>query len=761
MHSDICGQVGSCGKTELLASVSRRNFLVTLAGGLSIGFFLPGGGRLLGAVPAAAPAALAGPAQINAYVKIGTDGTITLLFGGSEMGQGSMSGLAQILAEELMVNWDQVYVEQALAGPVSYVTGGSSAIRGRYLPLRTAGATARESLVCAAMLLTGNHTRSNYTVSAGTVAYTGPVSGTATTWTFGDLAASSASPAAQALLPAQIPLTDPAAFRIIGKSVERIDLPLKVDGSAKYGLDIWSPKMVFGVIRHCPTIGGVLASPPAKPSGALAVVPCKASDNRGAVVAGSFNAVAVVAENTYKARGLARSLNLKWKLPASTTTVDSAGILALAQKLLTTGTPLIAEPSNPAPAVADIEAQVAKALGGASKTLSGVFTLPYVAHATMEVLNCTASITFSGASPVSCEVWAPNQAATWITATAAAITGLPTSAITVHTTFLGGGLGRKIEQDFVSQAIQVAMVVKKPVKLTWMREEDFGHDNYRPMALVKVTAGLDSANNVAAWSYRNVSQSILGQRGWLPPGAVDSQATEGATDLPYNLGTHVVEWVPMSAGIPVGFWRSVGSSINAFAVESMIDILAKSAGVDPFAFRYNIISNPRALAVLQVVDQLSSWRKSLPAGHAWGVALAESFGTTVAEVVEISLGNANALRVHRVACVVDCGQVINPDSVEAQMQGGIIHGLNAALWGRITFTKGVAKQTNFSNSRMMRPGEAPSITVEIIPSTAAPSGTGEPGVPPIAPALANAYAALTGKRQYTLPFFPNATMDEL
>jgi isoquinoline 1-oxidoreductase beta subunit len=543
--------------------------------------------------------------------------------------------------------------------------------------------------------------------------------------------------------------------------VQRVDIPLKVNGSAKYGIDVWFPNMVFAAIRHCPTIGGVLNGTPAKPYGAIAVVPCKASDNRGAVTAGSYNAVAVVADNTWKARNLARSLRVNWTLPAVTTNVDSAGILAQAQQQLTSGTPLVAEPSNPTPAAADIEGQVAAAMSSAAQSASGVFSFPYLAHATMEPLACAVNVTFSGATPVSCEVWAPSQAASWVVGTAAGITGLPASSIIVHTTFAGGGLGRKIEQDFVSQAIQVAMAVKVPVKLTWMREEDFGHDNYRPCALVQASAGLDAANNIQAWSYRNVSQAILGQRGWLPPGAVDSQAVEGAVGLPYNLGTHVVEWVPLNVGIPVGFWRSVGSSINAFAVESMVDTLARLAGVDPFAFRYHILTNMRARAVLQAADTLSSWRKSLPAGHAWGVALAESFGTVVAEVVEISQPTSTTLRVHRVACVVDCGQVINPDSVEAQMQSGIIHGMNAALWGQITFLAGVAQQTNFNKNKMMRMGEAPTITVQIMPSTNAPTGTGEPAVPPIAPAIANAYFALSGKRQYSLPFFPGATMGDL
>lgn len=300
--------------------------------------------------------------------------------------------------------------------------------------------------------------------------------------------------------------------------------------------------------------------------------------------------------------------------------------------------------------------------------------------------------------------------------------------------------------------------MKKPVKLTWMREEDFAHDQYRPTALIQVKAGLDAANRISAWSYRNVSPSILNQRGRA---GLDSQAVEGAVKLHYARGANLVEWVPLPAGIPVGFWRSVGASINAFAVESMIDLLAAAAGMDPFAFRRGIITDDRALAVLDEADRQSAWRNSLPAGHAWGLAMAESFGTIVCEVVEISAPTTTSVKVNRVACVVDCGIAINPDSIEAQMQGGIVHGLNAALWGEMTFVKGVAQQTNFNRSRMMRLSEMPAVTVTIMPSQNAPSGIGEPAVPPAAPALANAYAALTGQRVTALPLFKGATMGGL
>lgn len=732
---------------------SRRNFLVTLAGGLSLGFFLPSGGRMLGAVPAA-------DTQINAWIRIGTDGKATLLYGGAEMGQGAMSGLAQILAEELKVAWNQVVIQQSDANPqVSYTTGGSSAVSRRYTPLRTAGATARELLVASAMVLTGDTDRARYGAADGVVTYT-PLTGSPVSWGYGQLAAGATSAAAQALVPNPLPasaLTPQAAFQLIGKPLARPDIPPKTNGEAKFGIDVFLPGMVFAAIRHCPTFGGVLAQTPALPSGAIAVVACRASDTRGAVLKDTYNAVAVVANNTWQASKLARSLKVSWKLPASTANVDSASLWNLAGQLMLTGQPLLAETSEATTDYVAAESAVESAMQAAGPAMEATFRLPHLAHATFEPLACTASITFSSTgAPLSCEVWAPNQAALSVVKTVTAVTGITdTSKIVVHTTFLGGGLGRKIEQDYVSQAIQIALAVKRPVKLTWMREEDFGHDQYRPMALVRVKAALAADGTIAAWSYRNVSPSILGQRGRT---GVDSQAVEGSVRLHYSRGSHVTEWIPLPSGIPVGFWRSVGSSINAFAVERMMDLLARQAGVDPFIFRQRAITDDRALAVLQAADQLSSWRKTLPAGRAWGMALAESFGTIVCEVVEISQPALGSLTVHRVACVVDCGTVINPDSVEAQMQGSIVHGLTAALWGEMTFVNGVASQTNFNRYRMLRLNEMPVITVQIIPSTNPPSGVGEPGVPPIAPAIANAYSVLTKTEVNTLPLFPGATM---
>ena len=642
------------------------------------------------------------------------------------MGQGVYSGLAQIAAEELRVDWQKV---TALPCPstAAWITGGSTSVRNHYQMFRVAGAAAREMLIAAAA--------SYWNVPpSACIAVNGTVVNTQTNaiLTYGNLARS----AALLPVPANPPLTDPTNFQTIGKSLPRLDLPSKTDGSAKYGIDICLPGMVFAVIKNSPTLGGTLKSTPAVPQGATAVVPLG-------------NAVAVVATNTWQAIQAAGQLQASWNNPSSAQSLTSSTILTQAQQLMTTGTPVTAEQRGDATA----------ALGGAARVLDMTYTFPYLAHACMEVLNCTVQIT-----PTSCDIWAPTQAAGWVLGSAAAITGLPASKINVHPTLLGGGLGRKIEQDYIVQALQVGKAIGRPVKLTWTREEDMGHDQYRPMALINIKAGLDAAGNVTAWKNRIVSPSILFQRGWIPGTALDTQATEGATELPYALGSRLVEYVRHTATVPVGFWRSVGHSFNAYAVESAVDEAALAAGIDPLLFRQRLLMNsqdalaPRSLAVLNAAAALGGWGTALPAGHAQGLAFASSFGSLVAQVVEISQPVAGSLTVHKVACVIDCGNAINPDSVTAQMQGGIFHGLSAILWGQVNFTSGRASARNFSNYRLLRMKEAPVISVQIIQSGAPLGGVGEPGVPPIGPAVANAYARLTGQRIRTLPFFPGATM---
>ena len=464
---------------------------------------------------------------------------------------------------------------------------------------------------------------------------------------------------------------------------------------------------------------------------------------------------------TWDAWQAAKRLSLKWTLPAGTASLNSNQFLADAQALMASTSAYTASGPNPAGTVYTVErstAEVATALAASPKVLEATYYLPYVSHACLEVLNCTVD----HVAGTRCEVWAPTQSAKSALTLVMALTGLPESKVIIHTTFLGGGLGRKAELDFISQAVQVAMAVGKPVKLMWPREEDFTHDQYRPMGLVRVRAGLDASGYVTGWSYRNVSPSILAQRGAVLGAKGDSQGYEASHDLPYTFGARLTEWVPHASPIPVGFWRSVGASINTFAVESMMDELAAAAGQDPYAFRRARLTDPRWIAVLERVAQLSGWGTAAPAGRARGIAIGAAFNTIVAQVVEVS-ATTTGPKVTRVWVAVDCTLVVNPGSVEAQIVGGVVHAINATLFGQQTFINGAAQAKNFNSNRMIRLNEMPQVQVALMPSALADrtrplGGVGELGVPTFAPALANAWARLSGKRVRTLPFYPGATM---
>ena len=747
------------GKTEE-RKLGRRGFLTSAIGGLTVSFLLPEITRL-GELQAAVPG------QVNTWLQIATDETITLTIGASEMGQGSFSALAQILAEDLMVDYGKIKTVQALPSmatptPVgaSINTVGSSVTRTNFWKMRDAGAIARELLVQAAMNKVGDQTRTNYVAGNATVTYTpgGQV------MTYGSLAVA----AAALTPPSSAPLVPDSQFRLIGKTVPRVDIPEKVNGHAKYGLDIRIPGMVYAVIKHCPSFGGTLASQPTVPRGMLAVVQTKviAGTGRGTEATGNVNAVAVVGPNTWDTWQASKSLSVSWTLPATTANLNTAKFMADADALLTSAVPYVAGGANPPGTLYTVEgsaAPVNTAIAASAKTVDAKYTLPYVSHACMEVLNCTVNYV----PGISCEVWAPTQSAKAVLTLAMTLTGLGSSQIIVHTTYLGGGLGRKAETDFVSQAIQVAMAIQKPVMLVWPREQDFTRDQYRPMAAVHANAGLDSSGNITGWSYRNVSPSILGQRG-VPLGAAgDSQGIEGANALPYNFGTRLTEWVSHPSPIPVGFWRSVGASVNTFAVECMIDELAAAAGVDPYQFRRSKLTNPRWIAVLDAAAALGNWSGVTTAGSARGIAIGTAFNSIVAQVVEVSSLTTTSIKVNRVSCAIDCYLPVNPGSIQAQLQGGIVHGLNAALYGQQTFVNGAAQAANFSKSKMIRLQEMPQIDITIIPSpvsadrTANIGGAGELGVPAFAPALANAYFKLSGKRLRSLPLFPGATMGGL
>ena len=749
-------------ETASRRAMTRRDFFVRTAGGLALGFLLTELSRIE-EVEAAASGT-----QVRTWLSIGSDESIALTIGTSEMGQGSSSGLAQVLAEELMVDFGRVRILQgapSLVNPApvgsAINTVGSGMIRNNFWKMRDAGAAAREMLIQAAMAVTGDADRSRYAVSNGVITYAG-----GTTFTYGQLAASAATMAA----PSNPPLVPDGEFRLIGKTVPRVDIPSKVDGSAKYGIDIRLPNMVYAVVRHAPSLGGTLASTPSKPSSMIALVPLKVmpntGTNRGIEASGNVNAIALVGTNTWDTWQAAKRLSVAWNLPANASLLNSTQFVNDGIALASSATPYVAGGANPPGTLYTVEGDAAIANGNiasAGTVIDAIYTVPHVSHGCMEVLNCTVDYVRG----VKCDVYAPTQSAKTVLSLVVALTGLPASAITVNTTYLGGGLGRKAEVDFVSQAVQVAMAVERPVKLMWPREEDFTHDQYRPMAVVRARAGINSSGNVLGWAYRNVSPSILSQRGAVLGSRGDSQGYEGANNLPYNFVSRLTEYVAHPAPIPVGFWRSVGASINTFAVESMIDELAAAARQDPYQYRRAMLTDPRWIRVLDEAAMLAGWFSPPPTGRARGIAIGTAFGSIVAEVVEISNVTSTSLRVNSVAIAIDCYMAVNPGQIEAQLVGGMVHGLNAALYGRQVFVNGAAQNRNFNSNRMIRLGEMPSVKVTIIPNPTAADrsqpigGAGELGVPTFAPALANAYFKLTGRRQRSLPLFPAATMGGL
>ena len=732
--------------------LQRRHFLAA-AGAFTLGIALPGRDALA-----------ADGQRVNSWLSITPDNRITLTIGASDMGQGSFQALAQVLAEDLMV--DPLKVALVQGGPTMVApapigsainTVGSGVTRNNYWRLRDAGAIARETLVQAAMNTQGDGDHSHYTAADGAISHS-----SGARWTYGQLAA------AAALLtpPASAPLVPDAQLRVIGKPMVRQDIPSKVDGSAKYGLDVRLPGQVFAVVVHSPTFGGTLVATPAKPAGAIAVVPLQVSPGtgRGADLAGNTNAVAVVASTTWDAIQAARKLKVQWKLPANSAAWSSAQMLADAKALLASAPSYVAGAANPPGTCYTVEASAASPDAALARSdvrkLDATYTLPYVAHACMEVLNCTVDYV----PGVRCDVHAPTQSARNALAITMALTGMTEAQVTVHTTLLGGGLGRKAEVDFIAQAVQLGMALKRPVQLVYPREEDFTHDQFRPMAAVQVRAALDPANAVAGWVYRNVSPSILGQRGSVLGAKGDSQGYEASNALPYNFGARRVEWVSHTAAIPVGFWRSVGASINTYAVESAINELAFMAKQDPMQFRRARLTDPRWLAVLDAVAGASGWDGRATAGTARGVAIGTAFNSVVAMVVEVKGSSLPTAKVSRVWLAIDCTLTVNPLNVEAQLVGGVVHGLNAALYGQQTFVNGAAQRRNFNTNPMIRINQMPTVAVTIVPRpgasdrTVAIGGVGELGVPTLAPALTGALLRLTGQAQRSLPLFPNATM---
>ncbi|PYP71286.1 MAG: xanthine dehydrogenase family protein molybdopterin-binding subunit [Gemmatimonadetes bacterium] len=647
----------------------------------------------------------------NAWLEISPDGSVTIWTGRSEMGQGVRTAMPMIVAEELEADWRRVRVMQGDADPAygDQVTVGSRSTRSGWEPLRKAGAAGREMLISAAALI-WSVPREQCRARSGAVEH--PASGR--TLGYGALVAR----AATLPVPENPPLKSPADFRILGTRVPRVDTPDKVTGRAGYGLDVRVPGMMHAAVARCPVFGGKVKS--FDPAPALAVPGVKQ-----VVQIGGGSGVAIVAENTWLAFQGKRVLKVEWDEGATAQWSNdgiSTAFKAAAEK-----------PGQSVRAVGDVDA----ALQGAASTVEAVYQAPYLAHACMEPMNCTAHV--SGGR---CEIWAPTQSPQGVQREAARVTGLPVSSITVHVTYLGGGFGRRGGPvDYATEAVELAQQLDTPVQVVWTREDDIQNGLYRPATYNVLRAGLDAAGRPVAWSHRLVG-----------PDGASFMITRGADELIYAIPNFRLERVVQDPGIPIAPWRGVGPSQNGWVVESFVDELAHAAGQDAVAFRRALVAEkPRLVAVLNLAAQQAGWGSPAPEGRSRGIALWQFGETSVCEVAEVSVGTDGGVRVHRVVCAADCGIVVNPDTVEAQLQGAIVYGLTAALYGEIVIERGRVVQSNFHDYRMLKLAEMPAIEVSLVKSEAVPGGVGEAGLPPIAPAVCNAIFAATGKRIRKLP----------
>jgi isoquinoline 1-oxidoreductase subunit beta len=706
--------------------VTRRSFLQTtalLAGTLVVGFRLDGR-------PATAAEALAP----DAFIRIAPDNTITIISKHTELGQGTYSGLATILAEEMDADWGQIRVESApadakrygnrLAGGVQ-MTGGSTSMAGAWDEMRRAGATARAMLVEAAAREWGVPA-SEITVDGGVVSH----SGSGRRATFGELASKTVG----LTPPAQVTLKDPKDFKLVGKRVPRVDNKSKTDGSAQFTADFTAPGLLTALIARPPRFGATVKS-----VDAAAARRVRGVTNVVQVPSG----VAVVATGFWAARKGREALRVMWD--------ESRAERRGTEELYAAYRTLATRPGKPAKQVGD----TAGALRGATKIIEAVYEFPYLAHAPMEPLDGVVRI---GADGV--ELWAGSQAPTIDQQVVAHVAGVAPDKVRIHTLLAGGSFGRRAtpDGDIAGEAAAVAKAIGdgKPVKVMWTREDDIRGGKYRPLYVHRLRAGLDANGAIVGWEHRIVGQSILGGTPFeaaMVKDGIDPTSVEGAANLPYDIPNLTVELHTTKVGVPVLWWRSVGSTHTAYSTETFLDELAQASGRDPLELRRALLAkHPRHLAALNLAAEKVGWDRPLPAGRARGVAVHESFNTVVAQVAEVSRRPDGLPSVERVVCAVDCGTAINPDVVLAQMEGGIGFGLAAALWSEVTLVQGRVQQQNFNDYRPLRIVEMPAVEVHIVPSGAAPTGVGEPGVPPIAPAVANAFFQLTGQRVRRLPF---------
>lgn len=702
---------------------SRRTFLVTSAaagGGLLLGVYLP---RSIGAKAQVADGIFAP----NAFLRIRPDDSITLIMPQVEMGQGTYTSMSMLIAEELEVDLVKVILEAAPPSDKLYanpllgfqVTGGSTSVPGFWEPLRRAGATARVMLIQAAAVQWSVDPASCRAEKGEVVSPTGQ------RLNYGALV----DAAAKLPVPDKVALKDPKDFTLIGTPAKRLDTPEKVNGKAKFGIDAMIPGMKFATVAACPVFGGKLKS---------------VNDSKAMAIKGVHqvvridNAVAVVGDHMWAAmQGLA-ALDIEWD-EGPNANVSTESIVEQ-----------MARASQHDGVVARSDGDVAKSMPTAAKRIDAVYEMPFLAHAAMEPMNCTVHVTKD-----SCDIWVGIQVVSRAQATAAEVTGLPPERIQVHNHLIGGGFGRRLDVDGITQAVAIAKQVDGPVKIVWSRKEDIQHDVYRPYYYDRFTAGFDAQDRLVAYHHRVTGSSILAR--WAPPAFVnglDEDAINGAAkEMPYAIPNILVDYVrDEPPGLTTGWWRGVGPTHNIFVVESFIDELAVETKKDPVEFRRSLLGKqPRVLGVLNLVAEKAGWGTSLPDSVGRGVSVQFAMGTYLSQVAEVEVSKEGEVKVRRVVCAVDCGQIVNPDTIVAQIEGGIIFGISAALWGEITLRGGRVEQHNFNDYRVLRINETPLIEVHLVKNTEAPGGIGEPGTIGVAPAMANAIFAVTGKRVRKLP----------
>lgn len=703
-----------------MTDLSRRGFLLTAGGG----------GMMLALSLPFTNAEAAGdrPFVPDAFVRIGKDGQVVLTMPYVEMGQGTYTSIPMLIAEELEVRLDKVKLEHAPPDEKAYgnpllagvqATGGSTAIMASWQPLRQAGAVARTLLIQAAAKR-WNVEPASCRAQAGEVLHT--ASGRKVT--YGEVAAEAAS----LPVPKEVPLKAAKEFKLIGTPAKRLDAPAKVDGTALYGIDARPPGVKVATLAQSPVFGGKLKS--VDDTAALAVKGVRQ-------IVKLDDCVAVVADHMGAAKKGLAALEIAWDdgPHAKLATQDIAR--ELEQATLNAG------------AVAEDVGDAAGALASAATKVEATYQVPFLAHATMEPMNCTVHVRRDG-----CDVWVGTQVAARAQAAAAKVTGLPLEKVVLHQHLIGGGFGRRLEIDGVTRATQIAQKVDGPVKVVWTREEDIQHDMYRPFWFDRLSAGLDESGRPTAWNHRFAGSSVIAR--WLPPGfnnGLDPDSIEGAARFAYGLPNKRVEYLRVEPpGVPTAFWRSVGPSHTIFVVESFMDELAAAAKQDPVAYRLALLDKtPRAKAALALAAEKAGWGGKLPQGSGRGVSVQAVFGSYLAMVAEVTVAKDGSVRVQRVVAAMDCGTVVNPDTVRAQIESGTIFGISAALYGEITVKDGRVEQSNFDSYQVVRMDEAPTIEVHIVESAEPPGGMGEPGTSAIVPAVANAIFAATGKRLRKMP----------